>query len=67
MAGTVYFGDREVDGASASGFKTLRDGYGKDPWTVYSEGVEVKGTSAAFGCSPSRQEHGLSVSRFADL
>lgn len=47
VAGTVYFGYREVDGASASGFKTLRDGYGKDPWTVYFEGVEVKGASAS--------------------
>lgn len=31
----VFFKGRVIEGASASGFRILGDGYAKDPWNVY--------------------------------
>ena len=37
----VYFDGRKIEGASASSFSILRDGYAKDIWTVYYCGVKI--------------------------
>lgn len=42
----VYFDGRVIEGASASSFSILRDGYAKDTWTVYYCGVKIDGASA---------------------
>lgn len=39
--GVVYYNGREVEGAVASSFKNLGDGYAKDNFDVYYMGVEV--------------------------
>jgi hypothetical protein len=41
----VYFAGQKVDGASASTFKSLGDGYGKDSWNVYYMGKKVAAAS----------------------
>ena len=42
----VFFDDREIKGASASGFSILRDGYAKDTWSVYYCGAKWTGLQA---------------------
>ena len=42
----VFFDDREIKGASASGFSILRDGYAKDTWSVYYCGAKMDGASS---------------------
>lgn len=42
----VYFDGREIEGASASSFSKLRDGYAKDTWNVYYCGVKMDGASS---------------------
>ena len=41
-----YFDGREIEGASASSFSILRDGYAKDTWNVYYCGVKMDGASS---------------------
>ena len=41
----VYFDGREIEGASASSFSILRDGYAKDTWNVYFDGKKINGAS----------------------
>lgn len=43
---TVFFDGNKIDGASASSFSTLRDGYAKDSWTVYFCGIKIDGASS---------------------
>ena len=43
----VYYRGLKVEGASASSFVDLGDGYGKDNWKVFYCGEEVKGASAS--------------------
>ena len=42
----VYFEGRKIEGASASSFSILHDGYAKDTWTVYYNGIKIDGASA---------------------
>lgn len=42
---SVYFGNMKVQGASASSFTILQDGYAKDTWNVYFEGKKINGAS----------------------
>lgn len=41
----VFFKGQVVKGASAMNFKILRDGYGKDAWSVYYMGKKLDGAS----------------------
>ena len=43
---TVYYGDKEVKGASTINFEILGNGYAKDTWEAYFRGEKIKGTSA---------------------
>ena len=38
---TVYYREREVEGAAAGSFVSLGGGYGKDAWTVFFQGRKV--------------------------
>lgn len=38
----VYYGDRKVEGASASTFEILSHGYAKDAWSAYYQGRKIK-------------------------
>ena len=42
----VFFEGRRIDGATASSFQILHDGYAKDTWTVYYCGEKINGASA---------------------
>lgn len=42
----VFFDGHEIDGASASSFTILHDGYAKDTWNVYYCGVAINGASS---------------------
>lgn len=44
---TVYYREREVEGAAAGSFVSLGGGYGKDAWTVFFQGRKVGGASAS--------------------
>ena len=44
---TVYYREREVEGAAAGSFVNLGGGYGKDAWTVFFQGRKVGGASAS--------------------
>ena len=44
--GQVYFDGREVKDASASGFKSLPDGYALDSWNVYYCGNRIDGAAS---------------------
>lgn len=44
--GKVYFGGHVVEGASASGFTVLDDGYARDPWGVYYWGQKIADASS---------------------
>lgn len=41
----VYYGSHKVKGASATSFKDLGMGYGKDSFNVYYEGMRLEGAS----------------------
>lgn len=43
----VYFAGRRIAGASATTFKDLGEGYGKDAFDVYYYGEKIKGASAS--------------------
>ena len=42
----VFFNGRRVDGATASSFAILKDGYAKDKWNVYYCGEKLKGATS---------------------
>lgn len=46
-AWAVYFGKREVEGASVATFEELGGGYGKDAWKVYFRGAAIADASAS--------------------
>ncbi|CAF4269739.1 unnamed protein product, partial [Adineta steineri] len=38
---------QKIQGASATSFEVLNDGYAKDPWNVYYMGKKIEGASAS--------------------